>query len=68
MPGHIAAFVRRDGALDIRAGEHGNQCVDGVCADGFFNVCLYVACVLLGAHFEIREEIAQRHSVWQVVP
>ena len=68
MPGDVASFIRRDRALYIRAGEHGDQRVDRVRADRFFNVGFDVAGVLLCAHLEIRKEIAQGYRVGQVIP
>ncbi len=68
VPGHVAAFIRRDRALDVGAGQHRDQRVDGVGADGFFDIGFDIAGVLLGAHLVFGEEIAQRHRVGQVVP
>ncbi len=68
MPGHIAPLVGGDGALDVGAGQHGDERINSVGADGFLDIRFDVARVLLGAHFEIGEEIAQGNRIGQVVP
>jgi len=68
MPGDVASFVRRDRALNVRTGEHGDQRVNGVRADRFFNISFDVAGVLLCAHLKIGKEIAQGDCIRQVIP
>ncbi len=68
MPRDVAAFVGGDGALDVGAGQHRDERVHGVGADGFLDVGFDVARVLLGAHFVFGEKVAQGHGVGQVVP
>ena len=68
VPGHVAPLVRRDGGLDIGPRQHGDQRVHRMGADGLLDIGLDVARVLLGAHLEFAEEVAQGHGVGEVVP
>ena len=66
VPGHVAAFIRRDGGLNVRARELGDEHVEHVghrrLAGGGFDVLR----VHLRAHAVFMEQVAQRHGIGEV--
>src|SRR5674476_1026548 len=66
VPGHVAALVGRDRALDVGAREPADHEVHDVRDRGVAAVGLHVARVLLGAHLVLAEEVAEGDGVGQV--
>ncbi len=66
VPRDVASLVGRDRALDVGAGQAADHEVHGVGHRGLASVRLHVAGVLLGAHLELAEEVAQGDGVGQV--
>ena len=66
MPGYVAALVGGDGALDIGAGQLGDDHVQHVGHGGLTGAGLDILGVHLGAHAVLVEDVTQGHGVGQV--
>jgi len=68
VPGDVAPLIRGDGALDVGAGEAGDEEVQHMGHRYLPCVGLHVAGVHLGPHLDVAEEIPQGHGIGQIQP